>query len=97
MHNIKCPICGSETAPDAACASCGQTASNGTPSGHKPAPPPELANRKFTPTPPALLEQLRHEFDEAEYLAAVREMETNGGLRLEDFIDEIDRICHGKE
>jgi hypothetical protein len=40
---------------------------------------------------------MRREFDEAEYLAAVRELEKTGRFRLEDFIDEIERIANGRE
>jgi hypothetical protein len=39
----------------------------------------------------------RRTFNEEEYLAAVRERERTGGHRLEDFIDEIERIAQGKE
>lgn len=45
---------------------------------------------------PEMLAEARRTFDEAEYLAGLREIESGGGFRLEDFSDEIDRICHEK-
>ena len=42
------------------------------------------------PIPPEILEWARQTFDEAEFLAHVREVEATGGLRLEDFIAELD-------
>ncbi len=40
--------------------------------------------------PPELLEWARQTFDEAEFLAQVREIEATGGVRLEDFITELE-------
>ncbi len=40
--------------------------------------------------PPELLEWARQTFDEEEFLAEVREIEATGGLRLEDFIAELE-------
>ena len=40
--------------------------------------------------PPEILEWARQTFDEAEFLAHVREIEATGGLRLEDFIAELE-------
>jgi hypothetical protein len=40
--------------------------------------------------PPELLEWARQTFDEDEFLAHVRELEATGGLRLEDFIAELE-------
>jgi len=40
--------------------------------------------------PPALLEWARQTFDEEEFLAHVREIEATGGLRLEDFLAELE-------
>ncbi|MFO0927159.1 MAG: hypothetical protein U0736_08970 [Gemmataceae bacterium] len=99
MQNSKCPACGQDVAPGAACPGCGHAISNGTapPCRVKPPPPPELASRTFTPTPAAVLERMRRTFDEEEYRAAVRELERTGGHRLEDFIEEIERIAHGRE
>jgi hypothetical protein len=41
--------------------------------------------------PPEILEWARQTFDEAEFLAHVREIEATGGLRLEDFITELEQ------
>ncbi len=99
MQKIKCAECGSDNVPATACPCCGQSAGNGAAKASrvKPPPPPELANVVFTPTPPEMAEEFRRTFNEEEYLAAVREMERTGGHRLEEFIDEIERIAHGKE
>jgi hypothetical protein len=40
--------------------------------------------------PPEILEWARQTLDEEEFLARVREIETTGGLRLEDFIAELE-------
>jgi len=40
--------------------------------------------------PPEILEWARQTFDEEEFLAQVRQIETTGGLRLEDFIAELE-------
>jgi hypothetical protein len=45
---------------------------------------------------PEMLEEARRTLDEAEYLVGVREIEAGGGSKLEDFIDEIERITNGK-
>jgi hypothetical protein len=42
------------------------------------------------PVPPDLLAWARQTFDEREFLEAVREIQETGGLRLEDFIAEIE-------
>jgi hypothetical protein len=47
--------------------------------------------------PPELLEQARAEFNEEEYLAALREMEETGGLSLEDFLDELEQRVRRSE
>ncbi len=99
MHNAKCPKCGHETGAETACPSCGQAAVNGVakPAHREPIPPPEVANWVIERPTPEMLEEARRTFDEAEYLAALREIERGGGHRFEDFIDEIERIAHGKE
>jgi uncharacterized OB-fold protein len=94
MEKIECPACGREIVPGAACPGCGHASVNGV---ARPAPPPEIAGWVITPVPPEMAEEFRRTFNEEEYLAAVREMERTGGHRLEDFIDEIERIAHGKE
>ena len=49
---------------------------------------PELFPRQTIP--PEILEWARQTFDEDEFLTQVREIEATGGLRLEDFIAEIE-------
>lgn len=92
MQSAKCPKCGHETA-SSACPTCGQTAVNGTPVRCD--PPPEVAGWNIERPTPEMLEEARRTFDEAEYLAGVREIEAGDGYRLEDFIDEIERITNG--
>ena len=92
MQKIKCPACGSETAPDAPCPGCGQLSANGAAkkSRIKPPPPPELAGRVFTPTPSEMAEEFRRTFNEEEYLVVVREMERTGGVQIDDLIEELE-------
>jgi hypothetical protein len=40
--------------------------------------------------PPEIVKWARQTFDEEEFLARVREIEATGGLRLEDFIAEVE-------
>jgi hypothetical protein len=40
--------------------------------------------------PPEILEWARQTFDEAEFLARVREVKSAGGLQLEDFLAELE-------
>lgn len=40
--------------------------------------------------PPDILAWARQTFDEAEFLAAIREIEATGGVRLEDFLTELE-------
>lgn len=40
--------------------------------------------------PPELLAWARQTLDEAEFQAAIREIEATGGLRLEDFLGELE-------
>ena len=61
----------------------------------KPTPPPEVANWVITPMPPELLEQMRETFDEAEFVAALREVEKTGGVQIDGLIDEIERKING--
>ena len=99
MQNPRCPKCGQGAAADSPCPDCGDASANGSvkKSRVKPPPPPEVADWVIEPVPPELAEEFLRTFDEAEYLAAVRELERTGGLRLEDFIDEIERIANGSE
>jgi hypothetical protein len=46
--------------------------------------------------PPDLLEWARQTFDEEEFLREVREIEATGGLRLEDFIAELEARARSK-
>jgi hypothetical protein len=46
--------------------------------------------------PPEILEWARQNFDEEEFLAQVREVEATGGLRLEDFIAELEARARSK-
>ena len=48
------------------------------------------------PVPADLLEWARQTFDEAEFLAQVRDIEATGGLPLEAFITEVERKARGQ-
>ena len=61
----------------------------------KPPPPPEAANWVITPTPPEMLQYLRDTFDEAEFMAALREVERTGGVQIDGLIDELERKING--
>lgn len=91
MQKINCPKCGREATTDVACVGCGQVAVNGTVA----VPPPEAAGWVIERPSPEMLEEARRTFDEAGFLAGVREIEAGGGHRLENFIDEIERITNG--
>jgi hypothetical protein len=57
--------------------------------------PPEPFPRERIP--PEILEWARQTFDEAEFLAHIREIEaTGGGLRLEDFLAELEARARSK-
>jgi len=56
-----------------------------------------VANWSIEHSSPDVLAWARQTVNEAEFLAALREVEQGGGHRFEDFIDEIERIAHGKE
>src|SRR5262245_25966029 len=95
MNEAKCPKCGHAAVGDA-CPNCGHAMRNGAvPTRAKPPAPPEAANWVIYPTPPELLEHLRQTFDEAEFLAAARELEKTGGVRIDDLIAELERKVHG--
>jgi hypothetical protein len=96
MQNAKCPKCGHDAAPDTACPGCGHAAVNGAAKTPGIKPPPEVANWVIERPSSEMLEEARRTFDEAEYLAAVREIEGGGGHPLEDFIEEIERITKGE-
>ena len=46
--------------------------------------------------PPEILEWARQTFDEREFLTQVREIEATGGLRMEDFIAELEARARSK-
>lgn len=46
--------------------------------------------------PPELLEWARQTLDEEAFLTEVREIESTGGLRLEDFITELEARARSK-
>jgi len=49
------------------------------------------------PVPPELLEFARQTFNEEEFMAELREMRASGGgLRLEDFIAELEELARAK-
>jgi hypothetical protein len=56
----------------------------------KPDPSNESGPFPCERVPPEILEWARQTFDEQEFLARVREIEATGGLRLEDFIAELE-------
>jgi hypothetical protein len=103
MALLLCPKCGCQAAPDAvACPDCGHDMKNGTvlQGGcpvEKAAVPPEVHCWIIERTPPDLLAWARQTFNEEEHMAGVREIEQTGGLKFEDFIDEIERRAEGRE
>jgi hypothetical protein len=66
-------------------------------SAGKSAVPAEVSGWIKYETPPELLERARQTFNEEEFLAGVREIEETGGLRLEDFIDELEEEVRRRE
>jgi hypothetical protein len=56
--------------------------------------PPEPFPRETIP--PEMLAWARQTFDEKEFLADIREIEAMGGVRLEDFIAELEARAEGK-
>jgi hypothetical protein len=97
MPNMQCPTCGRQIAPGAGSSGCSHTADNGGADGLAPAPPQELAQWNIERPSPDVLAWARQTFSKAEFDAALREIEQAGGHHFEDFIDEIERIAHGKE
>ncbi len=97
MTNSPCPVCGHLTPTDATdCPSCGHVLANGTVPGTKgpyqpPPPPSEVASWVIHKTPPEILEEMRQTFDEAAFLAELREAERNGGCELKDFIHGLEQ------
>jgi hypothetical protein len=95
MQKINCPTCGHETTTGAACPGCGHAAGNGAFTRPDPTPPPEAANWVIERPSAEMLEEARRTFDEAEYLAGVREIEAGGGVQIDDLIAEIEREING--
>jgi hypothetical protein len=91
MRTAKCPTCGHETAPDNYCPNCAPV--NGV--RVKPAPPPELAGRVFTPTPPEMAEEIRRTFDEAAFFAEVEEVLKTGSADIDALLARVERKAHG--
>lgn len=64
--------------------------------------PPEQSNPNPSepfprePIPPEILEWARQTFDEADFLAQVREIKETGGVRFEDLIAELEAIVRSK-
>jgi hypothetical protein len=56
--------------------------------------PPEPFPRETIP--PEIVAWARQTFDEAEFLARIREIEATGGLHLEDFIAEVEARARSK-
>ncbi len=83
------------SSPGAACPGCGHAAVNGAVG---PTPSPEMTGGWVIERPSSdVLAWARQTFNEAEFRAALREVEQGGSHHFEDFIDEIERIAHGKE
>jgi hypothetical protein len=98
MNTTPCPKCGYPTDAEAqACVNCGHAMANGAVRQlkgpvQKPPPPPEVANWVIEKVPPEMIEEALGTFNEEEWQADLREIEKTGGLRFEDFIDEIEEI-----
>jgi hypothetical protein len=93
MDTVNCPKCGQQATEGATCSKCGHTAKNGTvlPSQRlREKPPQEVAGWVITPIPPEIAEDFRRTFIEEDYIAALREIEATGGVKFEDFIEELE-------
>jgi hypothetical protein len=54
-----------------------------------------VASWVIEPVPPDVAEYFRRTFNEAEYLAEVREVERTGGVQIDDLIAELERRING--
>lgn len=90
MQKIQCPACGGDTAPETPCPRCGQIATNGADL------PAEVDGWTIERPSLDVLAWAEQTFDQAEFLAAVREVEQGGGHRFEDFIDDIEQLADGQ-
>lgn len=60
---------------------------------------PDQSNQSELPRekiPPEILEWARQTFNEEEFLTQVRDIEATGGLKLEDFIAELEARARSK-
>src|SRR5262249_11673645 len=75
---------------------CGGPAGAAQEQPRKPQPPDQSEPVPRETIPPEIVEWARQTFDEAEFLARVREIEATGGLRLDDFIAEVEARARSK-
>jgi hypothetical protein len=59
--------------------------------------PPEVSGWTMYRTPPEVLARERQTFNEEEFRAEVRKIEETGGLKLEDFIEELEEAVRRRE
>jgi hypothetical protein len=99
MQNSKCPTCGRETGPEAACPGCEHADVNGVAESRwvKPPPPPEVANWVIEPVPPEVAEYFRRTFDEAAFLSEMEETLKTGGADIDALIARIERKVPGRD
>ena len=97
---LQCPKCGVSSPPGThACARCGQSL-NGAPRSAEDGPNERMA--ELAPNPsgilsPQLVEMLKQQFDEAEFVAGLNEINETGGLELKDFIKELEEEAQPRE
>ena len=91
MQNSKCPTCGHDTTTGAASPGCGHATRNGAAARPESTPLPEVAGWHIEHATPDVLAWAGQTFDEAEFLAAKREIEQGGGVQIDDLIAEIGR------